>query len=181
MVRTAKDHLRNLSKIYGFTVSDIQAMPFADATFDVVVANHMLYHVQDREKALSEVHRVLKVDGHFYAATNGPNHMREVFSLLQEFDRRCEMEILRIFNLANGAEQLSGFFSQVNLHHYEDALLVTAAEPLAAYAVSMQRSKVLEERGDEFIQFLQTKLAAEGVIRIQKETGLFEARKGNGV
>ncbi len=28
-------------------VSDVQALPFPAGTFDVVIANHMLYHVPD--------------------------------------------------------------------------------------------------------------------------------------
>ena len=39
---------------------DIQAMPYADATFDMVIANHVLEHVGDDLKAVSEVARVLK-------------------------------------------------------------------------------------------------------------------------
>ncbi|GIV81336.1 MAG: hypothetical protein KatS3mg051_0690 [Anaerolineae bacterium] len=39
---------------------DVQHLPFADATFDVAMANHMLYHVPDVTQALSELRRVLK-------------------------------------------------------------------------------------------------------------------------
>lgn len=42
---------------------DIQAMPYADATFDMVIANHVLEHVGDDLKAVSEVARVLKPGG----------------------------------------------------------------------------------------------------------------------
>ena len=44
---------------------DIQDIPFPDHCFDVVIANHMLYHVPDLTKAISEVHRVLRTDGKF--------------------------------------------------------------------------------------------------------------------
>lgn len=52
---------------------DIQNIPFPDNCFDVVIANHMLYHVPDLSKALFEVKRVLKSHGKFYASTNGIN------------------------------------------------------------------------------------------------------------
>ena len=42
-------------------------------TFEIVIANSMLYHVPEIDKALSEVRRVLKKDGVFYAATSGEN------------------------------------------------------------------------------------------------------------
>lgn len=50
------------------TAADIQkvdmlAMPFPDATFDVVIANHVLEHVADDRRALFEIHRVLRPGG----------------------------------------------------------------------------------------------------------------------
>lgn len=48
---------------------DMQAMPFEDAGFDLVLANHVLEHVSDLGKALAEVHRVLRPGGHLIAQT----------------------------------------------------------------------------------------------------------------
>ncbi len=42
---------------------DLLAIPFADASFDFVIANHVLEHVADDQKALTEIVRVLKPDG----------------------------------------------------------------------------------------------------------------------
>jgi len=43
---------------------DIHQMPFASHTFDVVLCNHVLEHVQNDRQALSEIHRVLKPGGY---------------------------------------------------------------------------------------------------------------------
>ncbi len=42
---------------------DIQKMPFADNSFDVVLCNHVLEHIPDDYKALSEIQRVLSPKG----------------------------------------------------------------------------------------------------------------------
>lgn len=42
---------------------DIQDMPFEKEEFDVVFANHVLEHIPDENKAITEVHRVLKKGG----------------------------------------------------------------------------------------------------------------------
>lgn len=42
---------------------DIQNMPFEDNTFDVIFCNHVLEHVADDHKAMSELYRVMKPGG----------------------------------------------------------------------------------------------------------------------
>lgn len=42
---------------------DIQDMPFEDNTFDVIFCNHVLEHVDDDHKAMSELYRVMKPGG----------------------------------------------------------------------------------------------------------------------
>ena len=49
-----------------FECADIQNLPYPDESFDVVIANMMLYHVPDIARGLSEVRRVLRRDGRFF-------------------------------------------------------------------------------------------------------------------
>ena len=43
--------------------SDAENLPFADDSFDLVYSNGVIHHTLDTEKALSEIHRVLKPGG----------------------------------------------------------------------------------------------------------------------
>lgn len=45
---------------------DITALTFADASFDLIICSHVLEHVPDDHKAISELHRVLRPDGVAY-------------------------------------------------------------------------------------------------------------------
>src|SRR5215218_2532688 len=110
-----------------FEQADAQAIPFADAGFDAVIANHMLYHVPDRAKAFTEIRRVLRPGGRFYAATNGENHLRELHELVQQFDPTLGLWNRMTFRLENGADELAPHFQHVLLHRYESALIVTEA------------------------------------------------------
>lgn len=49
-------------------VADAMAMPFEDASFDVVVANHVYEHVPDPERLFAEIWRVLRPGGLAYVA-----------------------------------------------------------------------------------------------------------------
>ncbi len=57
------------TKGYRFTYSkkvlqaDLTQSPFDNNTFNLLVANHVLEHIPDEEKALKEIHRVLKPGG----------------------------------------------------------------------------------------------------------------------
>ena len=70
---------------------DVQDLPFEDASFDVVVANWMLYHVADLERGLSELARVLRPGGRLVAATNSLDHLSELWRLVGR-DRHWEQE-----------------------------------------------------------------------------------------
>ena len=58
---------------YKFVKIDGEDLPFSDKSFDVVVSNHVIEHVADADKHLSEIDRVLKNDGLVYLAT--PNRL----------------------------------------------------------------------------------------------------------
>jgi SAM-dependent methyltransferase len=64
-------------------IADVESMTFADGSFDVVLANHMLYHCPEIETAVAELRRVLRVDnGVLIATTNGNGNMAEAYELL---------------------------------------------------------------------------------------------------
>jgi len=42
---------------------DVQAMPFENDSFDIVICNHVLEHVEDDIKAMKEIYRILRKGG----------------------------------------------------------------------------------------------------------------------
>ena len=52
-----------------FSVQDMFCLPYADKSFDVVIVSNALHIVPQPEKALAEIHRVLKEDGVLIAPT----------------------------------------------------------------------------------------------------------------
>ena len=63
-------------------VADAQELPFGNGEFDCVVANWVLYHVPDIDRALEEVKRVLEPGGRVVAATIGERNMGDLWDLL---------------------------------------------------------------------------------------------------
>ncbi|HEY8028692.1 MAG TPA: class I SAM-dependent methyltransferase [Gaiellaceae bacterium] len=77
-------HMVELARAAGIaaTVEDVQSLSFPDETFDVVVAAWMLYHVPDRDRAVSEIVRVLRPGGRLVATTNSIFHLHELRELV---------------------------------------------------------------------------------------------------
>lgn len=184
MVEQARQNLRGSYPHFKLQVANVESLPFEDAGYDVVIANHMLYHVPDLAKGLSEIRRVLKPGGRLYAATNGEDNMRELSELMARFDPTQPYDIAAViaaFSLENGAALLEPYFSPVRLLRYEDGLAVTEPEPLVAYAASMGSlaGRFTEETLARFREFVKQEVAdavgREGAFRIRKSGGLFEA------
>jgi SAM-dependent methyltransferase len=177
MLEQAKSNLRNAQRGFRLAAIDAQAIPFANASFDGVIANHMLYHVPDRSKALAELRRVLRLGGRFYISTVGRNHLREMEELVSRFSPGAEFwqerEQAKAFVLETGAEQLGNWFAGVTLHRYDDGLVITEAEPLVAYILSSWSSAVAGDKVAEFTAFVQQKITADGAIRVHKDSGMF--------
>ena len=67
MIAEAKRDNRS-AKLY-FSVQDMFCLPYAKESFDVVIVSNALHIVPQPEKALAEIHRVLKEDGVLIAPT----------------------------------------------------------------------------------------------------------------
>jgi streptomycin 6-kinase len=64
-------------------VADIAALPFDDASFDVVLANRVLYHLPDIDTGVAEIARVLRPGGALVVITYAPNHLQELYDTIR--------------------------------------------------------------------------------------------------
>lgn len=168
MLATAKTNVPAQPNI-SFAQADIQNIPCEDGSFDLVIANAMLYHVPDLDKALHEVSRVLRPEGRFVCSTTGDNGLH---AWLQKVLGAGESPAMP-FTLQNGGTALSKYFSGVEMRIREDALEVTDADDLIAYILSMSGFGFVKEWPPEALASRLNAQAVDGVIRIPKEYGLF--------
>ncbi len=155
---------------------DIQSIPFPDNCFDVIIANHMLYHVPDLQKALSEVRRVLKSGGKFYAATNGNGGMRPflqaAFKHINPMQNLFTKELS--FSLQNGEEILKQYFQEVQRCDYEDSLSITETQDLMEWLKStITLGSYTESNLNGLYDYFEHIRLKHGAINIPKEAGLF--------
>lgn len=181
MLAEAQRNLAGSKRRFHFAIADAQSIPWADGSFDVVIANHLLYHLTDRTSAVAEIRRVLRPDGRFYASTTGRTHLRELYELI---DRSVGQPIrgqdsTAGFSLENGGSLIARWFPRVRVHRYEDALVVTEADALLAYVASM-RVRLSDGHVQALRRLVDEQLAARGAVRLTKDSGLFEAWASGG-
>jgi ubiquinone/menaquinone biosynthesis C-methylase UbiE len=112
---------------------DLQALPFADGTFDTAVAAWMLYHVQNLDRGLAELARVLEPGGRLVAVTNSVRHLEELRLLFAAFMERYEQR----FNSENGEDHLRRHFASVERTDTEVVAVVEDREILERYRDSL--------------------------------------------
>lgn len=159
-------------------VADCEKIPFKDAYFDCVIANHVLFYLQNLHQGITEICRVLKPDGVLYCSTYGSNHMKEITALVQAFDSKITLSqanLYEVFGLENGKDILNPYFSSVEVSYYPDELIVDEAQPLVDYIMSCHgnQSEIIGPRLIEFKEFIQKQLP----LHITKEAGVFICKK----
>ena len=179
MLDVAWQNLVVTSRAFQFKEIDAQSIPFEDEIFDAVIANHMLYHVPDRPKALGEISRVLKSGGHLFATTIGQNHLKEIANWIRQVQPGTDfVSFGSPFTLENGFEQLQQFFPQVTRSRYPDSLHVTEVKAIIAFILSTSHAaEISEEKLAKLEDELEQELKEKGKIYISKDSGLFEAIK----
>lgn len=180
MIRDVKRHLGVYNSKFEFYVCDCQVLPFADSSFDLVIANHVLFYCSDIVKACREIYRVLKKGGIVVCGTYGKQHMKEISELVTEFDNRIVLSADRLydrFGKENGKDILGQMFCEVEWRSYEDSLKVTDSEALIAYILSCHgnQNQYIIDCYDEFKGFVKRK--SKNGFYVTKEAGIFFAKK----
>lgn len=165
---------------FTFHAFDCHSIPYEDETFDLVIANHLLFYCKDIQQVCQEVKRVLKQDGIFLCSTYSKKHMHEISDLIQEYDSRVVLSAENLyerFGLDNGASILAPYFQKIDCLHYEDSLIVDSPEPLISYILSCHgnQNQYLLSHYNDFRAFVQKKMKHS--FHITKDAGIFLCKK----
>lgn len=178
-----KDIFKDKNINFVFKQKNAEDFKLDECDFDRIIANHMLYHVsnKNRPNLLKTCARLLKDNGMFYASTVGETHMKELFTLINEFDERINIPtwMTKDFQLENGTEQLSKVFTKVTVYEQKNDLLVPSPQVIYDYIESLpgNAKEILEKRKDECIKFLKNKVSESNPYFIHKSTGAFKCFK----
>ena len=173
------EEVRNkLGSDFNCIVVDAEKIPFKDAYFDSIIANHVLFYLNDLNQGLKEIRRVLKSNGVLYCSTYGSKHMKEITDIVQSFDSRINLSnhsLYDVFGLENGESILKEYFTSVQRMDYQDSLEITESKPLIDYIMSCHgnQNEILGPKLNEFKEYIEELLVNNGKIIVTKQAGLF--------
>jgi SAM-dependent methyltransferase len=170
--------------------ADVQALPFVDEAFDVALAPHMLYHVDDVALAAGELRRVLRDGGVLVAVTNSVDNLGELRDLVEDAVRTIggkPWQMVRPaderFNMESGAAPLSTAFDAVEaVWCPRNDLFVEDADALADYVASTA-DHYEPEAGVSWSDVVEhvrlaaaARIATDGALRCNTSAGAFVCR-----
>lgn len=175
-------------------IGDAAAPPVDAASFDIVLAAHMLYHFADFEAGVRALAGCLRPGGTFVATTNAAAGMPELYELHGATMRALDLPFVEKapdarFAVENGAGLLSGIFDEVEVQTYDGGFTATSADPIFSYyaGTDLYRGPMRDDRLDwqrrllippTFVHLAQQRVeAANGRLLIRKDVGAFLCRR----
>ena len=174
-----------LAARFRYGEADVQDLPYPDKSFDAVIANYMLYHAPDLDKAVRELRRVLRPGGALLAMTNGEHHMQEINQFAERAGLASEarsnglMNVRLAFNLQNGAEARANHLGTSSGSTTRPRCAVTDVQPVLDYIASMlddPEDVMSGSAGLALARVLEMRLAEQGRDPHQQGKGLFVSR-----
>ncbi len=169
-----------------FIVGDAMNLPFPDSSFDAVSARHMLYHVPDVTKAISEAKRVLRPGGRFLALTNADGYMHEFWKAalegvrpIPEFAGFVQEHESPLYHHANLEQHVLEVFGNARLELLDSCLEFPNPEPALAYFDSSRTQYGLDvdawSKGHEAFQAVLERL--DFPWRVSKQVAFITATR----
>jgi SAM-dependent methyltransferase len=133
-------------------LADMRDLPFADASFDCVVASMVLYHVADPDTAIAEFARVLDSDGLLLASTGSDNNEDRRLAWSRLFHEETPASPPLSFSRENGRELLLRYFGHVEQIDCDGVLVFPTRERLVRYVRALPLARDAAESVPELTQ-----------------------------
>ena len=188
MLKTAREEAKKRGIHIVVTAHSIEHIPFPDSHFDIVMANKVLYHLDDIPGGIGELARVLKPDGHMLSTTNSDSITATVVELHHQALERLGLPYMpepsSPFSMENGYELLLRHFRRVEVHYYEDEVLFHSAaamrkvyETIGRYRNTLCQHEVAKALPNIVEKLAQDIIDRDGVLPSPVRMGAFICRE----
>jgi len=173
-----------------FREGDVTGLKRLNKKYDLILCNHMLWHIDNLNPFLKDISGLLTEDGLLFASTNSTDYMKEMYDLHSRICKKLKLPAAlqkkirnNKFSLENGKEILSKRFNKVNKYILKDELVFTKAgrfldyyktflQPLIKMYKEVPESRWMQVY-DEVKLFVEVRIKDKGKFTVTKNSGYF--------
>ncbi|KAI1503135.1 methyltransferase type 11 [Biscogniauxia marginata] len=170
------EHLRQI-RVATVKECDVAELPFPDASFNVAIANHMLYHVDDPDNAFQQLARVLKPGGTLIATLNGRDHIQEIHHIGEAIGRTSAIVKRARISAETMPSHLGNHMVLVSAERAPGCFKVTGWEPVLHYLNSWGEGTIDQDMIEKVKSLVESRTASDGAFTVTKNMVLFTARR----
>jgi malonyl-CoA O-methyltransferase len=160
-----------------YICGDAETLPFGDNTVDLIFSNLMLHWMNDSEKVLKELRRVLKPDGLFLFSTLGPDTLYELRESWAAIDEGIHVHSFLDMHYIGDFLVQAGFVDPVidmefiTITYNDIKKILIDLKNLGTHNISKQRYKGLtgKEKFTQFIHEYEKFRNPEGLLPVTYE------------
>lgn len=130
---------KNYPNNFEYQQADVCALPFSEQTFDIVMANMMLYHANSPNQALFEIKRVLHPTGILGLSTNSLNACEAVYRVMHEVESRIQpYPYTASFCVEVARGVLPKYFNNIEEKKYIAHMEFTSSKPVIEFIKTLE-------------------------------------------
>ncbi|WP_342670460.1 class I SAM-dependent methyltransferase [Haloglycomyces albus] len=171
-------------------VGDAQHLPWDNDSFDVVLAMHMIYHIENINQGLAEMVRVLAPGGVLITSTNAADDKQELddlwksatYTVLNMVDPPGRIKLSGRFELDSAAEALEKHLAHVEVTELNGIIEVDGSAPVIDHFGSYKsfadsRDLPFDPILNEIHKQLSETIDRDGSFRIRCRNGIVTGLK----
>ena len=182
MVEKAKSNTNDLIAKKKYEVADVENLEKFKGQFDIVLCHNVLYHAEDKNKALKNLNECLNNNPNSFCSitTNSEKHMLNVYEIGRNLDKNFPTDrIIDSFTEEIADELLKNHFKSEKKVE-EEELRVTDWEILKGFVASGVEPRGIELVGDfyeNYKKIYDQEFKQNGYFRIIKRSPLYICKK----
>jgi len=185
MVEKAKKNTENLKvSNKSYEIADIENLEKYKNQFDIVLCHNVVYHADNKPKALSNLHDCLNENSESFCSitTNSEKHMLNVYEIGRKLDKNFPTDrIIDSFTEEKADLLIPEYFNSEKI--VEDEILkVTDTEIMMNYVASgvePRGIKLKENFYEEYKEIVEKEINENGFFKIIKRSPLYICKKKN--
>ena len=182
MVEKAKSNTNDLIAKKKYEVADVENLEKFKGQFDIVLCHNVLYHAEDKNKALKNLNECLNNNPNSFCSitTNSEKHMLNVYEIGRNLDKNFPTDrIIDSFTEEIADKMLPKFF-KIEKKIEEEELRVTDWEILMGFVASgvePRGIKLVDNFWDEYKKIYDQEFKRNGYFKIIKRSPLYICKK----